>query len=305
MMNEKDTAVHKSGYVALIGAPNAGKSTLMNQILREKISITAPKPQTTRNRIPGILTRPGFQMVFVDTPGIHEARDRFNKILVDTAISALNEVDVICFLVEAPTAGRLLDQAIIEKIRPLAAPVVLVLNKIDLVRDKRDLLPIIDRYRGLLHLSAVLPVSALLGDGVEDLLAEIVKLLPEGPAYYPEDFLTDQPERFIVAELVREKIFHLTQQEVPYAVAVTIEKFSEDPQKNRIEIEATVHVERDSQKAIIIGKQGQMLKEIGKQARKDIEALLACHIYLGLFVKVQKNWRKNPRLLAEFGYSAK
>ena len=305
MMIEKDHSVHKSGYVALIGAPNAGKSTLMNQLLREKVSITAPKPQTTRNRILGILTQPHWQLVFVDTPGIHDARDRFNQILVDTAVSALNEVDVICLLVEAPTAGRLLDQAIVERIRPLDVPVVLVLNKIDLVRDKRDLLPIIDRYRGLLDLSAVVPVSALLGDGMEDLLAEIVTLLPEGPAYYPEDFLTDQPERFIVAELVREKIFHLTQQEVPYAVAVTIEKFSEDPQKNRIEIEATVHVERDSQKAIIIGKQGQMLKEIGKQARKDMEALLGCHVYLGLFVKVQKNWRKNSRLLAEFGYSAK
>jgi len=305
MMIERAQAVHKSGYVALIGAPNAGKSTLMNQILGEKVSITAPKPQTTRNRILGILTRPNWQLVFVDTPGIHDARDRFNQILVDTALAALNEVDVLCFLVEVPTAGRVLDQAIIEKIRPLGVPVVLVLNKIDRVRDKRDLLPIIDRYRGLLDLSAVVPVSALLGDGVEDLLAEIVALLPEGPAYYPEDFLTDQPERFIVAELVREKIFHLTQQEVPYAVAVTIEKFFEDPQKNRIEIEATVHVERDSQKAIIIGKQGQMLKEIGKQARKDIEALLGCHIYLGLFVKVQRNWRKNPRLLAEFGYSAR
>lgn len=305
MMIEKDHSVHKSGYVALIGAPNAGKSTLMNQLLREKVSITAPKPQTTRNRILGILTQPNWQLVFVDTPGIHDARDRFNQILVDTALAALNEVDVICLLVEAPTAGRQLDQAIIEKIRPLKVPVVLVLNKIDLVRDKRDLLPIIDRYRGLLDLQAVVPVSALLGDGVEDLLAEIVGLLPEGPAYYPEDFLTDQPERFLVAELVREKIFHLTQQEVPYAVAVTIEKFSEDPQNNKIEIEATVHVERDSQKAIIIGRQGQMLKEIGKQARKDIEALLGCHIYLGLFVKVRKNWRKDPRLLAEFGYSAK
>lgn len=304
LIEQQDTA-HKSGYVALIGAPNAGKSTLMNQLLQEKIAITAPKPQTTRNRISGILTQQNWQMVFVDTPGIHDARDRFNKILVDTALSALNEADVLCFLVEASTSGRMPDQALIERIRTLGLPVVMVLNKIDLVRDKRDLLPLIDRYQGLLHLNAVVPISALLGDGVDNLLREIVTLLPEGPAYYPEDFLTDQSERSIAAELVREKIFHLTQQEVPYAVAVTIDKFSEDPQRKRIEIEATIHVERSSQKAIIIGKQGQMLKEIGKHARRDMEALLDTHVYLGLFVKVQRNWRKNPRLLAEFGYGVK
>lgn len=304
MVNENITT-HKSGYVALLGAPNAGKSTLMNHLLKEKISITAPRPQTTRNRILGILTRPDFQAVFVDTPGIHAARDRFNKTLVETALSALSEVDVICFLIEAQAAGRGVNQMVIDELRKVDTPAILAINKIDLVRNKQELLPIIERYKEYMEFQAVVPVSALLGDGVNELLNEIINLLPEGPNYYPEDYLTDQPERFLAAELVREKIFRLTHQEVPYAVAVTIEKFTEDEERNRIEIEATVHVERDSQKAIIIGKQGLMLKEIGKQARKDIEALLGCHVYLGLFVKVQKNWRKNPRALAEFGYRQK
>lgn len=302
VMVKENKTTHKSGYVALLGAPNAGKSTLMNHLLKEKISITAPRPQTTRNRILGILTKPDFQVVFVDTPGIHAARDRFNKTLVETALAALSEVDVICFLIEAQTAARDVNQMIIEELCKVDTPAILAINKIDLVRNKQELLPIIDKYKEYMEFRAVVPISALLGDGVNGLLTEIIELLPEGPNYYPEDYLTDQPERFLAAELVREKIFRLTHQEVPYAVAVTVEKFSEDEQRSRIEIEATVHVERDSQKAIIIGKQGLMLKEIGKQARKDIEALLGCHVYLGLFVKVQKNWRKNPRALAEFGY---
>ena len=301
MVNENKTA-HKSGYVALLGAPNVGKSTLMNQILKEKISITAPKPQTTRNRILGILTTPDSQLIFVDTPGIHAARDQFNKILVDTALSALNEVDVICFLIEATEAGRSVNDMILQEMHRVGTPAVLAINKIDTVRNKNELLPVIERFNELAEFRAVVPISALLGDGVQDLLREILALLPEGPVYYPEDYLTDQPERFLVAELVREKIFHLAHQEIPYAVAVTVEKFSEDAGRNRIDIEATIHVERDSQKAIIIGKKGAMLKEIGKQARRDIEALLGCHIYLGLFVRVQKNWRKSPRALAEFGY---
>lgn len=292
----------KSGYVALIGAPNVGKSTLLNAILEEKISITAPKPQTTRNRIAGILTGADFQMVFVDTPGIHRARDQFNKMMVETALSTLNEVDAICFLISAPESGLEINELIIENLRSVRTPVVLAINKVDLLRNKAELLPIIDRYRNLLDFRATVPISALLRDGVTELQEELKQLLPEGPRYYPEDYVTDQPERFLVAELVREKIFHLTQQEVPYAVAVTVDRFTEEPERNRIDIEATIHVERDSQKAIIIGKKGQMLKEIGKQAREDIEALLGSHVYLGLFVRVQKNWRKDPRALSEFGY---
>ncbi len=292
----------KSGYVALIGAPNVGKSTLLNQILKEKISITAPKPQTTRNRITGIVTTPEYQMIFLDTPGIHHARDQFNKLMVDTALATLDEVDAIAFLVDALDADKSINEVIIKSLQGVNTPVILTINKIDRLANKSDLLPIIDRYRALMQFHAVVPISALTGDGVTELLEEISKLLPEGPHYYPEDYITDQPERFLVAELVREKIFHLIHQEIPYGVAVTVEKFTEESERKRIDIEATIHVERDSQKAIIIGKKGQMLKEIGKQAREDIEALLGCHVFIGLFVRVQKNWRKDPRALSEFGY---
>ncbi len=291
----------KSGYVALMGSPNVGKSTLMNQFLKQKISITAPKPQTTRNRILGILTRTDYQIVFIDTPGIHKARDHFNKILVETALSTLNEVDVICFIVETIRAGRQLDRFVLRNLSDVRTPVILVINKIDLVK-KADLLPIIDTYRQLRDFDAIVPISALRGDGTTELLMEIISLLPEGPKYYPDEYITDQPERFLVSELIREKVFHLTHQEVPYAVAVTIDKFEEKPEKNRIDIEATIHVERDSQKGIVIGKGGRMLKEIGRQARFDIERLLGTHVYLGLFVRVQKRWRNDARILAELGY---
>jgi len=292
----------RSGYVALIGPPNVGKSTLLNQILKEKISITAPRPQTTRNRILGILNDPQVQVVFVDTPGIIRTRDDFNKTLVDTALATLGEVDLICFLVDALKGKREENSFVLESFRGLTTPVILVLNKTDLMPDKRELLPLIDDYHQTMSFSAVVPISALTGDGVDILVGQIKLLLPEGPRYFPEDHLTDQPERFLVAELIREKVFHLMRQEVPYAVAVTVEQFAERPEQKRIDIEATIHVERDSQKGMIIGKQGQNLKEIGKQARSDIEALLGCHIYLGLFVRVQKNWRKDPRARSEFGY---
>jgi GTPase len=291
----------KSGYVALLGAANVGKSTLMNQILQEKISITSPKAQTTRNRILGIVTRPESQMIFIDTPGIHRAKDQFNEILMHTALSSLQEVDVICFLIEAGEAGREANQFALQFLDKVSKPVVLAINKIDLVY-KAELLPIIDRYRVMREFEAIVPISALKRDGINELLQVLVNLLPEGPRYYPEEYLTDQPERFLVAELIREKVFHLAHQEIPYAVAVTIEKFAEDQERNRIEIEASIHVERDSQKGILIGKNGQMLKQIGQQARRDIERLLGCHVYLGLFVRVQKNWRKDPRALGRFGF---
>lgn len=292
----------RSGYIALIGPPNVGKSTLLNQFLREKISITAPRPQTTRNRLLGILNEPDLQLVFVDTPGIMQARDEFNRLLVDAALATLDEVDVICFLVDALKASREEAELALDCLQRVRAPVILAINKIDLIRNKGDLLPVIDSYRQVLRFHAVVPISALTGEGVADLLAELRPLLPEGPRYFPEDHLTDQPERFLVAELVREKVFHLLREEVPYAVAVTVEKFAERPDQDRIDIEATIHVERDSQKGIIIGRKGQMLKEIGKQARRDMEVLLGCHVYLGLFVRVQKNWRKDPRARSEFGY---
>jgi GTPase len=292
----------KSGYVALIGPPNAGKSTLLNQILQERISITAPRPQTTRNRILGVHSTEEVQIVFVDTPGITRVFDDFNKILVETALTTLHEVDVVCVLVDVLKALRDETRYVLEQVRRIHPPAVLAMNKIDLLPDKRELLPIMDAHRKLLPFRALLPISALTGDGVSSLLDEIIRLLPEGPRYFPEDYLTDQPERFLVAELIREKVFHLLHEELPYAVAVTVENFSEKPEVGRIDIEATIHVERDSQKRIIIGKQGQMIKEIGKQARRDIESLLDCHVFLGLFVRVQKNWRKDPHARSEFGY---
>jgi len=291
----------KSGYVAIVGAPNVGKSTLLNQLLKQKISITAPKPQTTRNRIPGIITGDGYQIVFVDTPGIHNARDEFNRGLVETALAMLSESDVVLFMVEPESYGPT-NEYILDNLRRIHTPAILVINKIDTLRNKGELLPLIQGYGERFDFKAVIPISALKGEGTLDILAEVLPLLPEGPQYFPGDYITDQPERFIVAELIREKIFHLVHQEIPYAVAVIIEKFSETPEKQLIEIEATINVERESQKSIIIGKGGLMLKEIGKQARREIETFLGCHIYLGLFVRVQKNWRKDPRALLEFGY---
>ena len=293
----------KSGYVAIIGAPNVGKSTLLNQLLKQKISITAPKPQTTRNRILGILNGEGWQIILVDTPGIHRARDEFNRGLVETALSALNESDAVLFMVE-PAAEARTNQLILGNLRRMQSPVILVINKIDTVRDKSELLPLMRSYQELFDFRASVPISALEGEGVSEILDEVLVLLKEGPRYYPGDYITDQPERFFVAELIREKVFRLVHQEVPYAVAVIVESFKELPEKNIIEIDATINVERESQKAIIIGKRGEMLKEIGKQARIEIESFLGCHIYLGLFVRVQKNWRKDPGALREFGYPA-
>ena len=292
----------KSGYVAIVGAPNVGKSTLLNQLIKQKISITAPKPQTTRNRILGILTGSGYQIIFVDTPGIHEAQDEFNRGLVQTALATLGESDAVVFMVEPEFARGPTNEYILDNLRRIHTAVILVINKVDTLRNKGELLPLIQGYRERLDFKAIIPVCALKGDGVGEILTEVVSLLPEGPQYYPGDHITDQPERFFAAELIREKIFRLVHQEVPYAVAVTIDKFSEIPKKELIEIESTIYVERESQKAIIIGKGGQMLKEIGKQARMEIETFLGCHIYLGLFVRVQKNWRKDPRALLEFGY---
>lgn len=302
MTEDSASSIFKSGYVALIGPPNAGKSTLLNRVLKEKVSITAPKPQTTRNRILGILTEPHYQVVFIDTPGIHRARDGFNRSLVETALIALKEADVICFLIEVPEEDRNMNAFILENLEKVDTPVIFVINKIDLLSDKSGLLPVIERYSKLRKFLAVVPISAATGEGVDRLLGEILPVLPEGPHYYPEDYLTDQPERFLAGEMIREKIFHLLRQEVPYAVAVTVEKFAESAEGHRIDIEAVIHVERDSQKAILIGKKGQMLKEIGRQARLDIERLLGCHVFLGLFVRVQRDWRKDPRALAEFGY---
>ncbi|MHC1726955.1 MAG: GTPase Era [Syntrophobacteraceae bacterium] len=301
-MTPEDKKVFKSGYVAIVGAPNVGKSTLLNRLLKQKISITAPKPQTTRNRIMGILTGGEYQIILVDTPGIHKAQDEFNRGLVDAALSTLSEADAVLFMIEPGGGDKSTNDYIVTNLQSAPTPVVLIINKVDTLKNKGELLPLMEQWQARLDFKAIIPISALKGDGVGDVLSEIVPLLPEGPQYYPEETLTDQPERFFVSELIREKIFHLVHQEIPYAVAVGIDRFTEIPERNRIEIDATINVERDSQKAIIIGKGGLMLKEIGKQARREIETFLGCHVFLGLFVRVQKNWRKDPRALLEFGY---
>jgi GTP-binding protein Era len=289
-----------SGFVAIIGRPNVGKSTLLNHIVGQKIAITSPKPQTTRNRILGIQNLENAQVLFVDTPGIHEAHSPLNRYMVDQARSAALDVDVVLWLVEAdrpvdtdPMIPRLLEKS--------TRPVLLVINKIDTI-PKDKLLPLIAAYSKICPFASIVPISALKGDGVEALMNEIPQLLPEGPRYYPEDQLTDVPERFIVAEMIREQILMRTKDEVPYGVAILVERFQENPVKNMVGIDAVINVERDSQKGILIGKGGTMLRQIGQGARKEIERMLGIKVHLQLFVRVQKNWTSSGRMMKEFGY---
>jgi GTP-binding protein Era len=291
----------RSGFVSIVGRPNVGKSTLMNRILGEKIVITSDKPQTTRNRIQGICNVPGGQIVFVDTPGIHTPHSRLNRYMVDTALASLQGVDAVLLLVEAsdvPAAQRSMISDLLVK---ADMPVFLVINKIDTVQPEA-LLATISAYSGMHAFREIVPVSAFTGDGVDRLVQLVYGALPDGPAYFPDDILTDVPERFVVAEIIREKVFRLTRDEVPYAVAVLVDSFKERNDGSLVSIAATIHVERDSQKGIIIGKRGEMLKRVGTQARHEIERLLGCKVYLELFVRVQKDWSENPRLLREFGY---
>ena len=281
-----------------------GKSTLLNGILGEKLAITSSKPQTTRNRITGIRNTDDGQMIFLDTPGIHRAKTPLNRYMVKAATSTFSEVDLILFLVEADRGHDADDDLIIESLRQTGVPVFLVINKIDLV-EKMKLLPLIDRFRCLYDFQEIVPVSALTGDGVDRLLELIRGVLPEGPKYFPDDLFTDNSERFIAAEIVREKILILTHKEIPYATAVTVDSFKEDEEKNLIRIAATITVEKDSQKGILIGKGGKMLKEIGTQARVEMERFFAAKIFLELFVRVRKDWTKDAKWLKEFGYSDK
>ncbi|MEK6599468.1 MAG: GTPase Era [Deltaproteobacteria bacterium] len=291
----------KSGFVSIIGRPNVGKSTLLNAILGEKIAIVSPKPQTTRNRIRGIKNMEDAQIIFLDTPGIHSAKGYLNEFMIKEAISAIQDVDVIVYLVEAAKMLEKDDSLIIDNLRRIKSPVILGINKTDITR-KDNILPLINEYSKLYPFKEIIPISATRGEGIETLVKLVVELLPEGPKYFPEDILTDIPERFIVAEIVREKIFKLTRQEIPYSTAVVIEIFKENPKGKIISISAAINVERDSQKGIIIGKGGKMLKEIGTLARIDIEKLLGAKVYLELFVKVEKDWTKDKKLLKEFGY---
>lgn len=293
-------APFRSGFVSIVGRPNVGKSTLLNRILGDKIVITSDKPQTTRNRIQGIHNLPGAQLVFIDTPGIHHAKSRLNKYMVDVALSSVREVDAILFLVDAAARPAVQEGLILETLAGVAVPVLLVINKIDLV-EKETLLESIDAYARLYPFSEIVPVSAASGDGVERLVQLVYGLLPEGPAYFPDDILTDVPERFVVAEIIREKIFRLTHDEVPYSVAVIVESFKERP-NGLVAISAAINVERDSQKGIIIGHKGELLKKIGTQARLEIERLLDAKVFLELFVKVSRDWSENKLKLKEFGY---
>lgn len=291
----------KSGFVSIIGRPNVGKSTLLNAILGEKIAIVSPKPQTTRNRIRGIKNTEDAQIIFLDTPGIHSAKGYLNEFMIKEAISAIEDVDVIVYLVEPAKTLEKDDFLIIDNLRRVKSPVMLGINKTDITQ-KGNILPLINEYSKLYPFKEIIPISATRGDGIETLLKLVVELLPEGPKYFPEDISTNLPERFIVAEIVREKIFKLTRQEIPYSTAVVVERFKENPERRIISISATINVERDSQKGIIIGKGGKMLKDIGTLARIDIEKLLGAKVYLELFVKMKKDWTKDRKLLKEFGY---
>jgi len=291
----------RSGYVAIAGTPNAGKSTLLNRMLGAKISITSKKPQTTRNRILGVLHRPDAQMVFFDTPGVFHAKDKLNTRIVDAAFSAVADADLILAVIDVAQPDINAERFLVKRLRDQSKPVVLALNKIDLV-EKASLLESIDKWADTYKFLDVVPISAKNGVQINELILAMVSVLPQGPPYFPEDTLTDASERFLAAEMIREQVFRLTGEEIPYASAVTVDTFEEKNRGNLVKIEATIHLERDSQKGIVIGKKGSKLKQIGMQSREQIEYMLGTKVYLKLFVRVQKNWRKDTKAIRRFGY---
>jgi GTPase len=286
---------HRAGFVAILGRPNAGKSTLLNALMGTKLAIVAPRPQTTRTAVQGVLKLPGAQIVFVDTPGIHESSTLLNKRMMDQ-VRASADADVVLFLVDATARYNDEDAGAVDLVKKTGAPAIAVFNKIDKLREKAKLLELIERYKGMHDFAAYVPISALKGDGVDLLRKEILARIPEGPALYPKDHLTDQPERFLAAEIIREKVLHLTRQEVPHAVAVMIENWEDTP--GLVRIAATIYVERPGQKAILIGAGGALLKKIGTLARREIETLVGKKVFLQTFVKVRPNWRQDPEFLA-------
>lgn len=296
-MKEKQ---HKSGFIAVIGRPNVGKSTLINSLIGQKIAIMSDKPQTTRNRILCILTRPEAQIVFLDTPGIHKPKHKLGEYMVKAAEGTLKEVDAIFFVVDATEKMGPGEYYILERLQATAKPVILVVNKLDLI-EKEQVLPIISHYTDKYPFVGVVPISAKEETNLDALIEEVEKYLPEGPQYYPEDMVTDQPERLIVAELVREKALQLTRDEVPHAIAVDVDEMKARDNGDTY-IRATIYVERDSQKGILIGAKGSMLKEIGRLARVDIEMLLGTRVFLDLWVKVKKDWRDRDSVLRGFGF---
>ncbi|MCX5882109.1 MAG: GTPase Era [Deltaproteobacteria bacterium] len=292
----------RTGFIGIVGPPNVGKSTLLNRMIGQKISITSKKPQTTRNRIQGIVNRPGSQLVFIDTPGIHTARSPLNTRIVDTALSVMGDVDVLLLVVDASDADPESETMLKTALQAQSHPVILALNKIDLIA-RPSLLSLIAEWSAIYPFKAVVPVSAETGEQVDALLQALSEVLPQGPAFFPEENLTDHSVRFLAGEIVREKVFRQTGQEIPYSVAVTIDLFKEDEKNADLtRIHATIHVERGSQKGILIGKQGSKLGRIGEDARKEIERMLGKRVFLKLYVRVEKNWSKDTRFLSKFGY---
>ena len=292
---------YKSGFVTIIGAPNVGKSTLLNRLLGQKVAITSAKPQTTRNRILGVYHLPEAQIVFFDTPGIHDTQAVFNRRIVDTAIGCLGESDIALIIVDALQTDKAARDLIINALQAGKKTAILAINKIDLI-PKARLLQLIEKWSLQYDFQALVPISAKNGTQTELLISALLRALPVGPPYFPADSVTDQPVRFIAAEMIREKVFRLTGQEIPYATAVTIDSFKEKTSAKRHHIEATIHLERNSQKGIVIGKGGQKLKQIGEAARQDIQRLVGTKVFLKLFVHVQKNWSKDTKALRRFGY---
>lgn len=300
----EENSKFKSGFAALVGRPNVGKSTLMNNIIGQKIAITSNKPQTTRNRIQTVHTNETGQIVFLDTPGIHKAKNKLGEYMVNIAERTLREVDVVLWLVEPSTFIGAGEQHILAQLREVKTPVILVINKVDMVK-REDILTVIDAYHKEMEFAEIVPVSAFKGDNVDELVKCIFKYLSYGPAFYDEDTVTDQPMRQIAAELIREKALRLLQDEIPHGIAVTIEKMKERKGGQMMDIEATIVCERDSHKGIIIGRQGAMLKKIGSQARYELENMLEMKVNLQLWVKVRKEWRDSDLFLKNFGYNKK
>ncbi|MCL6516358.1 GTPase Era [Alicyclobacillus sp.] len=291
----------RSGFAALIGRPNVGKSSLLNALVGRKVAIMSNRPQTTRNRIRGVLTTPEAQVVFIDTPGIHEPRHRLGQYMVEAAVATLREVDVILLVVDAQRPDTKEDHLVFERLKGVRTPVLLVINKIDLV-PKPEVLEVIGRLKDVHPFRHIIPVSARDGTQLDELARLLIAELPTGPKYYPEDMITDHPERFIIAEYIREKVLHLTREEVPHSVMVDIEQLERREETNVLYVHAVIYTERDSQKAILIGRRGAMLKQIGQLARQELEALFGTRVYLELWVKVKKDWRNRPGLLHQFGF---
>jgi GTPase len=301
MNNPKQSNAYKSGFISIIGRPNVGKSTYLNRVIGQKIAIMSDKPQTTRNKVQGVLTTEDSQLIFIDTPGIHKPKHKLGDFMMKVAQNTLKGVDLILFMVNAEEGFGRGEEFIIEKFQTVNTPIFLIINKIDKIHPD-ELFTVIESYKEKYPFKEIVPISALEGNNVEHLLGVIKKYLPEGPQYYPADQVTDHPERFIVSELIREKALHLTREEIPHSLAVVIEKMERRQDKDVIHVMATIIVERDSQKGIVIGKQGSMLKEIGKLARMDIENLLGSKVFLELWVKVQKDWRNKMAQLRDYGF---